>query len=200
MFKVIDNFCDEMYFDKIRLALLTNFPWYYANNISYKEGEGFKDDLGNYGFCHVFYINDEFSQTPQTELFKPLIYKMLETTGMNRILRSRADMTTYSKTNMVHEPHVDYIPDGLNRVSSVTQNHISTIFYCNDSDGDTIFYDKHINNDKDAETLNRKKIKEVNRITPKANRFIMWSGTQLHTGMSPSKNKNRILVNSNFDV
>lgn len=199
MFKLIDNFLDERVFDKIRLSLTTDFPWFYTPNISYKEGEGRKDDLGNYGFCHVFYVNDEWSKTPQTEIFKPLIEQMLEVTGCYRILRSRADMTTYSKTNMVHEPHVDYIPDGLGRVSSVSKNHISTIFYCNDSDGETIFYDKHINNYEDAQNLNIKKIKETKRIQPKANRFIMWSGTQLHTGMSPSKHKNRILVNSNFD-
>jgi hypothetical protein len=60
------------------------------------------------------------------------------------------------------------------------RGNIATVYYVNDSDGDTIFKDS----------------KE--KITPKANRLIIFDGSLLHTGSSPKNSKTRILLNSNF--
>ena len=49
-------------------------------------------------------------------------------------------------------------------------------------------------NDNDFEM----ELHEIKRVTPKANRLIIFDGDIIHTGSSPSKNKKRILINSNF--
>ena len=63
----------------------------------------------------------------------------------------------------------------------------ATIFYVNDTDGDTIIYGQ-----------DRLEIKE--RVSPKANRLVIFDGDILHTGSSPTKHKTRILINSNFHM
>jgi hypothetical protein len=38
----------------------------------------------------------------------------------------------------------------------------------------------------------------LERVSPKANRLVLFDGNLLHTGSSPTKHKNRILINSNY--
>ena len=57
---------------------------------------------------------------------------------------------------------------------------IAAVYYVNDSDGNTVFPDQEVE--------------------PKANRLVTFSGDIPHTGHSPSKHKNRILINSNYMI
>jgi hypothetical protein len=41
-------------------------------------------------------------------------------------------------------------------------------------------------------------LEECERISPKANRLALFDGDYLHTGSSPRKYKNKILINSNY--
>jgi hypothetical protein len=85
----------------------------------------------------------------------------------------------------LHNPHIDYPYDN-----------ITTIFYLNDSDGDTVLFDEY---GKDVNTIySQSTLKEVHRVTPKANRLLIYEGNRLHTGNSPTKNKRHVLLNSNF--
>ena len=43
-----------------------------------------------------------------------------------------------------------------------------------------------------------KDLKEYDRVSPKANRLVLFDGDLLHTGCSPTKHKRRILINSNY--
>ena len=43
-----------------------------------------------------------------------------------------------------------------------------------------------------------KELKEYDRVSPKANRLVIFDGDLLHTGCSPTKHKNRIIINSNY--
>ena len=106
----------------------------------------------------------------------------MDTVDCNKILRCRADMVTWSPEEYIHPAHVDFIFPNT-----------STVYYVNDTDGDTILYGV------DEKALKSKlEIKE--RISPKANRLIMYDGGLLHTGSSPTKHKTRILINSNFQI
>ena len=98
------------------------------------------------------------------------------------VLRARADMVTWSRENFIHQPHIDF-----------AVSNIATVFYINDSDGDTILY-----NIKPDDVPKDKELKEYDRISPKANRLVMFDGDLLHTGCSPTKHRNRILINSNY--
>ena len=93
-------------------------------------------------------------------------------------------MTTYVGKEFIHDPHIDFdFP------------HIASIYYVNDSDGDTIFYNQKTYDTNQIDNLD---LQEYKRVTPKANRLVIFEGDIVHTGSSPVNSKKRILINSNF--
>ena len=83
-------------------------------------------------------------------------------------------MVTYQPKQVIYDQHTDFDIDNM-----------ATILYMNETDGDTIFY---------------KENKEINRFTPVPNTLLIFSGNIMHTGCSPLKNNQRILLNSNYLV
>jgi len=62
--------------------------------------------------------------------------------------------------------------------------HWVCLYYINDSEGDTIFFDDDNN--------------EIKRVSPKKGRIIFFNGLQLHTGSYPTKTP-RFILNFNFN-
>ena len=83
-------------------------------------------------------------------------------------------MTVYCPESYQHERHVD-----------MEEENTTCIFYLNTSDGNTSIYDRN------GTTL-------LKEIEPIENRLVIFDGKYLHAGHSPSKNKNRVLINMNF--
>ena len=198
--KIIDNFLDKEYFDKIQSHIESgHFPWNYMDNITtYAGSNKIKDpglcriydhlydgsnkikDLGLYGFNR--YIINPHDKPHDLGVFNHLIYEMMRVIGLN-IFRSRLDMTVNRENSIVLDPHVD-----------VLYPHISSILYINDSDGNTIIYNQKYNDyDKFNQQLTVQK-----EIEPRANRLLIFDGMYIHTGCTPSKHNRRILINSNF--
>lgn len=73
--------------------------------------------------------------------------------------------------NKLHPPHTDNEND----------NFISIIYYVNNSDGDTVFYD----NDHNI----------IQRVSPKKNRCVVFPSNMLHASSSPVDNERRLVVN-----
>jgi len=188
MIKVIDNFLTKSYHKELLdLMSSANFSWYYNENISYRSGENPEDvtpRFDEYGFSHIFWDNNGMRDSNTSLLWKAGLYQILDVTNSDYILRSRGDMTMFSPTEFIHDAHVDYF-----------FKNISTVFYINDSDGDTIFYNQRHTN---KEQTFPKKLDIIDRVSPKANRLVIFEGDIVHTGSSPNKHKNRIIINSNF--
>ena len=180
--KVFENFLSKSYHEQIlEMMSSENFPWYYYKNISIEEG----NNLNEYGFSHMFWAQETGQRdSTQTWFLKSALLQIMDVAECNAIIRSRGDMTTYTSKNFVHRPHIDYdFP------------HISSIYYVNESDGDTIFYNQRANNINEINNLN---LQEYKRVAPKANRLVVFEGDIVHTGSSPINFKKRILINSNF--
>ena len=62
--------------------------------------------------------------------------------------------------------------------------HWVCLYYINDSEGDTVFFDDNK--------------KEIKRISPKKGRIIFFNGNQLHSGSYPT-NTPRFILNFNFN-
>ena len=84
-------------------------------------------------------------------------------------------MSGYKKTN--------YQPIHLDKPS---KGYMSLLYYVNDSDGDTIFFDKNI--------------RMIKRVNPKKNRAILFDSNILHAGSNPIKSKKRIVINTIFKM
>ena len=149
---------------------------YYISNISLPVAHQITNTNNEYGFTHTFYKDSYLRDSWYATFIKPMLLNLKDTVNCDYILRSRADMVMWSFEDFIHPPHVDF-----------DYSNVATILYINDTDGDTILYNqKHPS-----------EIKE--RVNPKANRLVIFDGGVLHTGCSPTKHKNRILINSNFN-
>ena len=179
MIAVINNFLSKTYHKELFDVMnSTEFAWYFNSVISIKDTTD-RGSMYEYGFTHTFWDTEGIRNSQMAMFWKPGLLSIMDAVSEHQeatdptILRSRADMTMAAPGPFVHEPHRDFEFDN-----------ISTILYLNDTDGDTILYDK--NNAKEE------------TISPKANRLIVFKGNQLHTGCSPTITKNRIVINSNF--
>ena len=173
---VTDNYLTQSYHKEIHdLFMSTEFPWYYNSNITKSKEDTNTKSFNEYGFTHWFYIDNCFRNSQYATFIKPMLLNLKDTVNCECILRSRADMVMWSLEDFIHPSHVDF-----------DYSNVATILYINDTDGDTILYDQN----------NPSEIKE--RVNPKANRLVIFDGDVLHTGCSPTKHKNRILINSNF--
>ena len=185
MMKIIDNFLTKSYYKSISELLSgLNFNWHYSGNITGAGRMAHPEPphLNEYGFEHTFQHEKKGPVSPFTSFIEPLLYQILDVADCEHIWRGRADMVTWSKEDFIHPAHTDFLFPNT-----------AAVFYVNESDGDTIFY-----NVKPTDVANYKDLKEYDRVSPKANRLVLFDGHLLHTGCSPTKHKNRILINSNY--
>ena len=105
---------------------------------------------------------------------------------VGEIIRSKVNLTTRASSEdsqKFYSPHVD-----------IDYKHFGFIYYLNDSDGDTVFFNKRY----PESSLQESDSKEVIRISPKAGRAILFDGLQYHAG-SPCVNTDfRALINIDF--
>lgn len=90
------------------------------------------------------------------------------------LLRSKANLQISKNTDKLHTtPHIDD-----------SKKHKVLIYYANDSDGETFFFDKDL--------------KIINQVMPKKGRFVMFDGDILHAAGFNKSTEIRINVNFNF--
>ena len=153
----------------------TRYDWpFFSNKFGFNFCiKGYEEDFG-FGDPEVrktFDVLQEFYLKQKTVLKKA------------RIVRSRLDMTLYSNESILYEPHID-----------LDEPHLASIFYVNDSDGNTVIYDQKWNPEQGI----KQELTVMQEIKPVANRLIAFDGMHIHTGHNPTKHSNRILINTNF--
>jgi len=182
--EVIDDFLTQSYYESLRASVTNSqFPWYFQDNITYVN-----DKIGGYinenpinnsfGFSHAIYFSSEI-KSQVGNLVMPFAFQVKDYLKASEIIRVRLDMTVYNPDIRMHGPHVDFddIP------------HYSAVYYLNDSDGSTVIFNEKWGQDSLT-------IKET--IEPKPNRLLLFDGSYLHTGYSPSRHNSRVLINSNY--
>lgn len=152
-----------------------NFAWYYTESIV--NGQ---PDTG--GFSHIV-IKDNIPNSPFADNFIPIFFLLKEKTGIDvkNIIRFRIRMTLAdgiaSRNNYPHTDH-DF-------------PHKVLLIYANNSDGDTVLYDKKL-----GESLDN--MKEICRFSPKIGDAVLFDGLRYHSGAVPSQGK-RIVINIDFN-
>ena len=189
MIKVIDNFVNASYYDVMESNILsTGFPWGFHSSVTNAD---IKDTSSNmFGFTHmIFDAGKPSSQSYQFLL--PMFLMAKEETDGKILIRARGDMTVFSDEQVTYEPHIDMARH---------KDHVNMIFYVGDSDGDTIIYKETflpVMYDTYLPEL-PKKLTEMQRVTPKANRLVIFNGDHWHTGQSPKEHSRRVLINFNL--
>ena len=186
MIEIIDNLLPKYYLEDLQDSLLNpkQAVWQLKTNLTDVEGVS---DLGSYGLNLVLYqvlkdignvsvICNGYSGALSKALVCIVGEKIEELINNTVVpLRCRADLTFYNSDVYCHPIHTDM----------EDWEHISAIFYVDNSDGNTLIYDY------DGKTL-------LKEIEPVKNRLVIFDGLLPHTGHSPSKHNTRLLINMNF--
>jgi hypothetical protein len=191
---VVDDILTEEEQNQLGLYLTsTHFPYYLSNFLTvtkevhdkFKHLPNIKDHIQ---MVHQFYKKDEVTNDtiPCTddehlEWINLLLRKMATYLKQDRlnIIRVKANLqkqVTDNKKEYHNTPHID----------EPSVKHWVCIYYVNDSDGDTLFFD----NEKDCN------ITDI--ISPKKGRFLFFKGNKLHTGKHPMNTYIRLVLNMDF--
>jgi hypothetical protein len=189
---VLDDVIPKAYQDAIEKRVMTeNFPWWYQSDSSYTDHIDAKRFPS---FNHLLSKNGvEYNQS--TSFFLPIAYHACEKINfkingfiyIKSCLQMPIIMDTSDRSNNVH---IDsQIP------------HLVVLYYINDSDGDTIIYDrmydKSTENWIDITRLEHNKLPVKQTVTPKKGRVVLFDGRYLHNSSTPLHGPRCIL---NFDV
>lgn len=124
-------------------------------------------------FTHVLKSNDSSSDYLNQLAFLPKTACDYQNIIMHQIIQARAFVVVPHKTDLDHyAPHTD-----------IPEDHTVCIYYVNDADGDTVFFDDDLN--------------IIKRVSPKKGRLILFNGKIMHGGGIP-KDGPRCIIN--FDL
>ena len=186
--QIFDNFLPENTYQKIKDRICSpSHPWYFQNSITSIANKEPSINKFGFNFCIKAY-NDDFGlrdiEVKKTfDVLIDLYLKQKKVLKKARIVRTRMDMTVYSNESILYEPHVD-----------INEPNLTSIFYVNDSDGNTVIYNQKWNPEQGI----NQELTVMEEIEPVGNRLICFDGLHIHTGHNPMKHSNRILINTNF--
>ena len=176
--KVFDNIIPDHLVDYYELAILgkTPVPEKMMNPIvelkCRYEGTGLENGVYPLSFTHV--LKSHTALSPHLENFGLIPQIVCSEIGktLREILLARIYLLMPYKTDLEHySPHTDLPFD-----------HWVVLYYVNNSDGDTIFFDQG---------------SIVNRISPKRGRVVLFNGNILHGGGIPKIGPRSVV---NFDI
>ncbi len=180
-----------------------HFPWFLLHRIGhpsyYPKGTtpvyqdtNITDDSG---FVHMAF--DGEPKSPSCDFFRAVLEFFSEKTGIKigKLLRIRL---RYTHSNSTHNstqyaaPHVDF---------STARPYSTLVYYVDDSDGDTIIFDKIFREDDATyDPVNTGKLTELLRVTPKKGVGLFFNGHRYHAGNFPIKFSSRIIINFDFET
>jgi len=181
MLNVIDDFIKLRFQNDIEKLLLgNNFPYFYTNESVYLDSIDTvmidENTLNVPQFFHMFITDGQVSSQYYNNI-SPISNKLIDTVDDDYyISRCKVNFNTIDSRfeNRYHTPHID----------NAFEDQITAIYYVNDSDGDTFFFD-------DAGNI-------TERLTPKKGRLVWWKGRIFHAKSSPVKSINRLVINFNL--
>ncbi len=180
-YKIIDNALNDSLLTSIQEHVESNrMPWHFLKNSAYPdsiEKEITKFPL-TYSFGHMAldkgdnYISP-FGLADITIPIGLILKDLFELEKSYSVHRLRWGMTTSINKSYKNTPHIDFL-----------NPHKVILFYLNESDGDTYFYDKEH--------------KILDSVSPRENRAVLFDGSILHSSSKPIKFTRRIVLNINL--
>ena len=202
---VIENVVPLSFQDAIidRVQGDRHFPWFLLHRIGHPDHYGpgtspqyldpnITDDVG---FFHMAFDGNDSSQ--HFDFFRCILEFFAEKTGIRigNLLRIRLRYThkgVNHDKNKYAAPHVDF---------NTGRPYNTLVYYVDNSDGDTIIFDKIFN--PAEETYNpvfAKPLTELVRITPTKGTGLFFNGHRYHAGNFPINCSSRIVINFDFEI
>lgn len=191
--KIVQSFIKPAYEDMLEKTLCGyDFDWHFNNSsVDYENltPNTFFDSktADTYQFTHLFVAQNKII-SKYWQVIAPLIFHISASEGIdtNHVERCKANLTT-KQSNFDND---SYFPAHTD-VEESDQKIITAIYYVNDSDGDTIFFEKPTSN-------NVEELKIITRMQPKKGTLVYFDSQIIHAGQLPKKHNNRCIINFNF--
>lgn len=181
MINSIQNIISKEYQNKLLNILNGELPLFYNPSTCIYGDDIHPDDNVKEvpQYTHTFIRNGEIN-SDSWKLFEPIIYNFMAQTGLclnMKLIQAKLNFNPKDITfldNEYYMPHIDM----------AGKKGITAIYYLNDSDGDTIFFD------------NNKNI--IKKFTPKQGSIIYFNNDIFHTGSPPKISTFRSILNLNW--
>ena len=192
--KVIDDFIDKDYQEKIKLQLLggfdrkknhhdSDFPWFYIEDVT---AAGDEDSQHRPGLGHQYVEFDDISPGIVVSDYHDLMIPMLKKVGFTVGIK---DVKVIQGRSFLQFPIKERGEPDLPHIDICDKIHIVGLYYVIDSDGDTIIYNER----RESESYTIKQ-----RVTPKQGRIVIFDGGLYHTAEQPLNNT-RCIINYNIE-
>lgn len=190
MIKIIEDIFDKETQDFIENISMSDVPWFYYQDISGVRNQ-FKDSnyFSSGGFSHVAFNDGKpnsllFDEMLNLKNLVSLMAKKFNAT-VEDFYRIKLNLTTpvygYKESNFC-SPHRDLVIP-----------HYVFLYYINDSDGDTIFFEN-------SKNWMEEDLKIYRRITPKKGSCVLFDGSIYHTQSNPIKSAVRLNINADVNL
>ena len=184
MLKIYENFLPQSYADDIeKLLLSADFPWYIELMTvgDYSEQQGFRFDtplVKETSFLAHGFLKQEQINSAWFDYFNHIpINVQNNVDGFKGTTLSRFKANLYTLDSgygdHYHTPHLD-----------ASQGCLTALYYVNDSDGNTFFFDENI--------------KVIHKQEPKKNTLIVFTSNTIHASSPPRKTNFRSTINMVF--
>jgi hypothetical protein len=179
-----------------------HFPWFLLHRIGHPDHFGpgttstyvdpnITDDVG---FFHMAF--DGNTNSPHYDFFRSILEFFSEKAGIavGRMLRIRL---RYTHKGIGHS-ELKYAPPHVDFHSNAPYS--TFVYYVNDSDGDTIIFDKTFSQEQQYDPVFSEPLPELLRVTPKQGSGLFFNGHRYHAGNYPIKQSSRIVINFDFET
>jgi|TARA_B110000503_G_scaffold65815_3_gene103349 hypothetical protein len=201
----IENLIPETFQDSVidRVQGDQHFPWFLLHRIGHPDHYG-KGTTPNYvdpnitddvGFFHMAFDGNVVS--PYYDFFRSILEFFTEKTNIKvaNMLRVRLRYTHKGYNHSAEKyasPHVDFYTGSP---------YYTLVYYVNDSDGDTIIFDKIFNPSEEAyNPIMSDPLPELVRVNPKKGCGLFFNGHRFHAGNFPINYSSRIVINFDFEI
>ena len=176
---VLDVLSPEHYAELKEQIDGNQFGWYFLNDHNY--GLATDDEAINFGFRHLL-IADNNSNSGFSGMVLPIVFAIKDAVGqkLEEIVSVHANMTINIGRQHGGHPHTDC----QSVKDTETSELYSAIYYVDDCDGDTLFFED------DKKTV-------FHRQTPVANSMIVFHRTVTHSATLPMVSQKRRIINFN---
>jgi hypothetical protein len=192
---VIDNFLNAEDQEEILKALTSRVTWSFRPHTVDPKlcNDLFPADR------HIFssyFIRNGQPLNEHFQLIEYILYKFLEGTKykINYVERAQANFDTPGKTPSLRTPHTD-INITEDTVLPKNSKFISLLYYVNNSDGNTVLFDKkNLNVTEPLEEMPP----ILMEVTPKQGQLFVFDSTHYHTNWTPFESAYRMVININL--
>jgi hypothetical protein len=194
MIQIIDNLTTSLN-NQVFHKLILESPWYYLHSTAYSGAKKNKQKtLHDDSWHFTIYRENKHWHAGTKNLAESLLVAAIDKAGLScsKLIRIRAGMMTRTPYPVIHDPHVDW-----------DEEHMSALYYVNDSDGETVFYDQMYDPDTKKESWeydSHESFTVKQKIKPVADRMVIFNGLNYHSSTTPIENDYRIVINFNWKL